>query len=739
MKLQGKLLITILSILFLFALSIGLVQYFFISKSSQEEITRLRENQLSEVTQTLKNYVDIAYETIESSYQNSQDKKWLEKQYGPRLRNIIELAESVIRENMQLVETGEISTQEAQKRSAHSIRQLRYNNGSGYIWINDTTTPYPKMVMHPTVPALDGQVLNNPKYNCAMGKKQNLFQAMVEVTADDNEGFVDYLWPKPTTDGLTKEQPKLSYVRLIREWNWIIGTGIYVDDALDEAVEKSKNDIEQMRYNKGTGYFWINDLGKPYPKMVMHPTVPALNGTVLDDPKFNCAMGKKQNLFQAMVEVTADNSEGFVEYLWPKPTEDGLTSDQPKLSYVRRFEPLGWIIGTGIYIDSIDQAVAAKTEQAGATIRALLRNLLLTSTVIILLLIFAVRYTTNRFIIQNIKRSVNFAEIVANGDFSKQLTSKSNDEINDLVCALNNMSRKLGKTFQEIASSVEILFSSSSDLSTISAQMSANSEQAAGKVEAVAAAAEEMSVNMNSVAAASEETSVNVNMVSAATEEMSSTITEIASNTEKTSSITETAVNQSKKASEQINELGTAAQEIGKVTEAITEISEQTNLLALNATIEAARAGEAGKGFAVVANEIKDLARQTSEATGEIKQKIARIQEASRNSVTEITEITGVIQEVNEMVSTITVTIEEQAKATKEIADNVSQASRGIQDVNENVAQASAVTGGVAAEIAGVGQASVELNACSRQVQENAESLKKLSEKLTGIVKQFTV
>jgi len=143
--------------------------------------------------------------------------------------------------------------------------------------------------------------------------------------------------------------------------------------------------------------------------------------------------------------------------------------------------------------------------------------------------------------------------------------------------------------------------------------MWANSEETTTRVQTVAAAAEEMSVNM----------------VAAAAEEMSATIAEIASNTEKTSAITNTAVAQSEKASAQIHELGGAAQEVGKVTESITEISEQTNLLALNATIEAARAGEVGKGFAVVANEIKEFAKQTAEATNEIKGKISEIQDVT--------------------------------------------------------------------------------------------------------------
>jgi len=56
----------------------------------------------------------------------------------------------------------------------------------------------------------------------------------------------------------------------------------------------------------------------------MHPTVPALDGTVLDDPKYNAAMGQKQNLFNAFVEVCETKGEGFVDYVWSKPTKNGV-------------------------------------------------------------------------------------------------------------------------------------------------------------------------------------------------------------------------------------------------------------------------------------------------------------------------------------------------------------------------------------------------------------------------------
>ncbi|MFH1020054.1 MAG: cache domain-containing protein, partial [Pseudomonadota bacterium] len=137
------------------------------------------------------------------------------------------------------------------------------------------------------------------------------------------------------------------------------------NNAKAEAIEIIKN----LRFGKDNkDYFWINDMGKPFATMIMHPTVPELNGKLLDAQKFNCALGKKENLFNAFVQVCEKSGEGFVDYSWPKPTKDGLTSEQPKLSFVRLFREWGWVIGTGVYIDDIDTEAAAfeKREKAAS-------------------------------------------------------------------------------------------------------------------------------------------------------------------------------------------------------------------------------------------------------------------------------------------------------------------------------------------------------------------------------------
>lgn len=113
-----------------------------------------------------------------------------------------------------------------------------------------------------------------------------------------------------------------------------------------EAQTSALNIIKQLRY-RDNDYFWINDLE---PKMLMHPNFPELDGKNLAKDKD--PTGKL--LFVEMVNIVKENGEGFVNYMWPKP---GSTQPVAKLSYVKLFKPWGWIIGSGIYVDDVQEEI----------------------------------------------------------------------------------------------------------------------------------------------------------------------------------------------------------------------------------------------------------------------------------------------------------------------------------------------------------------------------------------------
>ena len=134
-------------------------------------------------------------------------------------RHIVDTAYGVITHFAAMADAGQLDKQEAQQRAIAQIKSLRYH-GDNYFWINDYQ---PRMIMHPMKPELDGKDLSGAKD--PNGKK--LFVAFVDVVKKEKQGFVDYLWPKPGHD---KPVAKTSYVKGYDKWQWVIGSGIYLDD-----------------------------------------------------------------------------------------------------------------------------------------------------------------------------------------------------------------------------------------------------------------------------------------------------------------------------------------------------------------------------------------------------------------------------------------------------------------------------------------------------------------------------
>lgn len=345
----------------------------------------------------------------------------------------------------------------------------------------------------------------------------------------------------------------------------------------------------------------------------------------------------------------------------------------------------------------------------------------------------------SRSISRPLKEAIAMVQDVAEGegDLTKRLPIKNEDELSVLAFWFNTFLENLQKMIQNISATSETLNNASHQLFDLSNLMTASVNQMSEKSNSVSASAEEMNANMASVARTMEQAAANTNMVASSIEEMTATINETAQNSAKSAAVTNEGVDQVKTISIKVGELGVAATEIGKVTETITDISSQTNLLSLNATIEAARAGESGKGFAVVANEIKELANQTADATKDIIVRVDGIQNSANGTVTAIEEITKVITSVNEIVSSIAAAVEQQSTATQEIANNVFQVTRGITEANTNVAESSSVAGHIAEDISDVNQTAKDISESSQQVSVSAENLSALAVELKDMIGKF--
>ena len=413
------------------SVSIYIIVFVFRVIKTEQDLS-IRKEKLIEIKKgELKSFVNIAYQTIASSYEKSKSKKEIKLRVGAKLEQSTDILLSTLTTFYNQNKTV-LSEDVLKSRIIQLVKNYKGKKNE-YFWINDNTLPYPIMIMHPNSPQLNGKPLDNPKFNCAMGKSQNLFQAMAEVCNSKGSGYVNYLWDKPTDTGLKPAQLKLSYVKLFKPYNWVIGTGAYIDDIEINIKNECLDVISDMRYNNGTGYFWVNDNTLPYPTMIMHAISSELDNKVLDNSKYNCAMDKKQNLFQAMVQVCNEKEEGFVNYIWNKPTEGGVKLDQPKISYVRLFDKWNWIIGSGMYMDDINnEIILLRKEMYNNVFMQLFMLFLAFSIMYIVLTIYIVNV-----IIKPIKRIQDRINKLSKGVFPKTIIVKNNNEIGEITKATN--------------------------------------------------------------------------------------------------------------------------------------------------------------------------------------------------------------------------------------------------------------------------------------------------------------
>ncbi len=189
-------------------------------------------------------------------------------------------------------------------------------------------------------------------------------------------------------------------------------------------------DIEQMTFGDA-GYIWINEVKPPY-TVIMHPIKPEMNGTV----QVFYIQDTKQNVYEAFADVINKNGgSGFLRYDYYKP---GTDKRIPKLSYIRLFEPLGWVIGTGVYVDYIDTMVAQKTAELNSQIHRLIIVVVIFGLILISIASVSLYYF-GKSISDSIFKVKEKLYVMSKGQESEIEQVKRSDELGDMLNSLNDL------------------------------------------------------------------------------------------------------------------------------------------------------------------------------------------------------------------------------------------------------------------------------------------------------------
>ncbi|WP_434056569.1 methyl-accepting chemotaxis protein [Arcobacter sp. KX21116] len=611
-SIRGKLLALVILPVLLIVIIVTVVSINLTYNNSEKTIEQFEKSILNEKKELLKNEVLTVYTIIEAIIGNSK------------------------------------SIDEAKRKVISVISQSRYLKGSGYFFAYEKKGSDYLFAFHGTNSKLNGTITDITKPDI----KGFQFRKELIDTANDDNKFVEYFYKKPNSGEVVK---KLSFSKYVKELNWTIVTGIYVDD-IEKNIAK-----ERKRIDNGVNsliYTLISII--TILLIVIVFVVSYISKVTLITPLNIFEKGllsflsflNKEKKDVSLIELTTKDEIGLMTKRINEnivKVKQTIEQDEKVIEDVTRV------------VNDVSSGILTKKVEA-KTSNAIINELTEDLNIMIGSL-----YNT-------INHTIDVLKSYESRDFTKQTTISCKGELCSLTSGVNKLGQEISMMLKTNLENSEVLDENANNLTSNMNRLTVSANEQAASLEETAAALEEITETMRA-------NSNNINELSSNSISLRDEVNKGKELSKKTSN-----------SMEQIND------NVNAITESIAiidQIAFQTNILSLNAAVEAATAGEAGKGFAVVAGEVRNLATRSAEAAKEIK---ALVESATKSS-NEGKDIVNIMYEGYEklndniinttsIVDTVTTNAKEQMIGVEQINSAVGQLDKTTQ---ENAAIASEI------------------------------------------------
>jgi len=483
--------------------------------------------------------------------------------------------------------------------------------------------------------------------------------------------------------------------------------------------------LKVMRYGNND-YLFVSDL---QPRMIMHPMKPEMNGKDLTAD----VDADGVHPFREMANVVRAHGEGSVSYRWPK---SGTDEAQPKISFVKGFAPWGWVIGSGVYVDDLRQAIWREAMTMIGIVLA------------ILLGVGALTIMLGRSISKPIMALTVRMQSLADGDTGAAIPGHDRrDEVGKMAQALDvfrstaiekeksDVARACAEREQKLV--VDTVSTHLSDLSggdlttTITQQFSpayaalkTNFNEALDKLRdligSVSESAATIRTGSSEIAQASEDLARRTESNAASLEQTAASVTQMDGRLRASAVAATRTVERADQAiatvgggravaDEAVQAMGRvsdSAKGIDSVIEGLDKIAFQTRVLAMNAAVEAGRAGDAGRGFAVVADLVSALAMRAEEKAKRARDQLTVTQTDIVTAVEAVTKvdaalanISGDVAQVHELLATMAADNQAQSAAITQISAAIGMMDQSTQQNAAMVEETSAAARNLACEV----------------------------------------
>lgn len=312
----------------------SLVTYFFIQDLKEHMIYDLdkkksisiwnKKEQIKSEVHDVTDYINYYIGSVDTRLKNSIKKRVYEAE---------DIVLKIYHENREKKSLSEIK-----EIGIDYINKLRYNNQKGYYFLYDKDS---KISLSHPVKKFVGKDMSS--FRDAKGEVLVEKYSMV-LEKNDGEGFATIYFVKPT-DNTNKQYKKIVFIKYIKELNWIIGTGEYLNDVESEVREELLKRVSQMKYGEDS-YFTIHNYDG---EVISHP-----NSELLYKNSMELTSKDGVRIVQELTEVAKSDDREFLQYKWKKPSTQEVVD---KLSYATAIPNWQWVISSGLYLDDLQKSI----------------------------------------------------------------------------------------------------------------------------------------------------------------------------------------------------------------------------------------------------------------------------------------------------------------------------------------------------------------------------------------------
>lgn len=359
-------------LIFVSMIVIGIFGYLWIDSeytTFNQQSENEKQNFINNQQSIVKNEVNRQIDYIQ--YMRAQAEEKLKDNIKSRTYEAYNIAMNIYNQNK-----GEKDSQEIQKLIKDALRNIRFNDGRGYYFID---TLEGNVILYPVMAESEGTSLleiKDEKGNYALKDEINLVK-------EQSEGYITGYWTNPNYKD-NQGHKKITFVKKFEPYNWYMGTGEYIDDVEMDIQKEIINRISKIRFgSENQNYIFIDNFDG----------VELCNGVYKDYVGKNIWDMQDLNgtkVIQEQIDIAKNNSEGgFLTHYWKTQDLNGVFQ---KMTFVRAVPEWNWVIGTGVQFDELQKAINDNKLRMKEEVVEKIKSIIIISLIVLIIVFVLTRY-----------------------------------------------------------------------------------------------------------------------------------------------------------------------------------------------------------------------------------------------------------------------------------------------------------------------------------------------------------